>query len=67
MGNTFVFSENGSLVAENLGSVNEAISYINYNICEIVENNDVNTLYAIVDFENQSTQFVKLQINVVPV
>lgn len=68
MGNTFVFSENGSLVAENLGSVNEAISYINYNIFEIVENNNVNTLYyAIVDFENQSTQFVKLQINVVPV
>lgn len=66
MGNIFVFSENGSLIAENLDSVNEAIAYIKNNIIEIVEHNNINTLYAIIDFENQSTQFVKLQFNVVP-
>lgn len=66
MGNTFVFSENGSLVAENLGSVNEALAFITYNISEVIECNSVSTLFAIIDFENQSTQFVKLQINVVP-
>lgn len=66
MCNTFIFADNGSLIAENLGSVNEAIAYIKNNIIEIVENNNVNTLYAIVDFENQTTQFVKLQFEVVP-
>lgn len=66
MGNTFVFGDTGSLIAENLGSVAEAIAYIKNNIIEIVENNNVNTMYAIVDFENQITQFVKLQFNVVP-
>lgn len=67
MGNTFVFGDNGSLIAENLSSVNEAIAYIKNNIIEIVENNNVNTLYAIVDFENQNTRFVKFQFDVVPV
>lgn len=66
MYNTFVFADNGSIIAENLGSVNEAIAYIKNNIIEIVENTNVNTLYAIVDFENQTTQFVKLQFDVVP-
>ena len=66
MYNTFVFADNGSLIADNLNSVDEAIAYIKNNIIEIVENNNVNTLYAIVDFENQTTQFVKLQFDVVP-
>lgn len=66
MCSTFVFADNGSLTADNLGSVNEALAYIKNNITEIVENNNVNTLYAIVDFENKTTQFVKLQFDVVP-
>ena len=64
--NTFVFADNGSFVAESFSSVNEAIAYIKNNIIEIVENNNVNTLYAVIDFENQTTQFVKLQFDVVP-
>ena len=66
MYNTFVFADNGSLIAENLGSANEAIAYIKNNILEIVENYNVNTRYAVIDFEKQTTQFVKLQYNVVP-
>lgn len=66
MDNTFVFSENGSVVAENLGSINEAIAFITNNISEVIECNSKSTLFVIIDFENQITQFVKLQINVVP-
>lgn len=66
MCNTFIFADNRSIIAENFGSVNEAIAYIKNNITGIVETNDANTLYVIIDFENQTTQFVKLQFEVVP-
>ena len=66
MDNVFVFSSNGNLVAENLSTVQEALAYVKYNAVEIMENNDINATYVVVDFENGQSHFVKLQFDVVP-
>ena len=66
MDNVFVFSSNGNVVVENLSTVQEALAYIKYNAADIIENNDINTTYVVVDFENGQSHFVKLQFEVVP-
>ena len=65
MNSIFVFSSTGNVIAENLSTVQEALAFIKYNAADIINDSDINATYAIVDFENGQSHFVKLQFEVV--
>lgn len=66
MNSIFVFSSTGHIIAENLNTVQEAFAFIKYNAADIINDADISATFAIVDFENKITHYVKLQFEVVP-
>lgn len=66
MNSVFVFSEDGLLIGEDLPSVNAALAYINDNIKEVMEIDEISTVYVIIDFKNKISNFVKIGFGVVP-
>ena len=66
MDSVFIFNEDGAIIAENLLSIEEAVAYIKGNIKEIMEDNRISTIYVIVDFENKTSNFIKIGFEVVP-
>lgn len=66
MNSIFVFSSTGHIIAENLNTAQEALAHIKNNAADIINDSDINATYAIVDFENKITYYVKLRFDVVP-